>query len=158
MAEIGPTRGDELTRGNARRTCLQGSDRIGNREDVLERRVPSGPVADEDDVVVRVDDAGNDGPAFEVHDRQTAAAPNNVVADRGNPAVADENLRHDLAGAVHRVDPPVDETEIACIVGRRLSFQPDGARPLRQPDGRGGAADELSDVKGLADSWPRHVF
>jgi hypothetical protein len=111
---------------------------------VLERRVPSGPVADEDDVIVGVDDAGNDGPAFEVHDRQAAAAPNNVVANRDNPAVANENLRHDLAGAVHRMDPPVDEAEFACIVGRRLSVQPDRARQLSQPDGRSGAADELS--------------
>src|SRR5262245_25159000 len=97
---------------------------------MLERCVPPGPVADQDDVVVGIDDAGNDGSAFEVANRQPAAASNDVVADRGDPAIADENLRDDLAGAIHRMDPAVDETEITWTVGRCLSVQPDGAGPL----------------------------
>ena len=101
--------GDELTRGHARRTRLQRRDRIGNREDVLERRVPPGPVADEHDVIVRVDEAGNDRPAFEVHDGESSAAPNDVVADGGKAAVPNEDLGDDATGAIHRVDAPVDE-------------------------------------------------
>ena len=85
--------------GTPVRARLQRRDRVGNREDVLERRVPPGPVADEDDVVVGVDDAGDDGPAAKVHDAQTAAAPDDVVADGGKAAVADQHLRDDAARA-----------------------------------------------------------
>jgi hypothetical protein len=91
---------------------------------------------------VGIDEAGNDGSAFEVHNRQSATSPNDVVADRGDPAIADEHLRHDLARAVHRVKPPVDEAEITCTVGRRLSIQRDRARPPRKRESCGGGADD----------------
>ena len=57
--EIGPTVRDELACRNVVGARFQRRDRVGNREDVLERRVPAGPVADEDDVVVGVDDSGD---------------------------------------------------------------------------------------------------
>jgi hypothetical protein len=106
--------------------------------------VPSGPVPDKDDVIVGIDDAGNDGSAFEVHNRQSATAPNDVIADCRNPAVADEHLRYHLAGAIHCVDLPVDETEISCTVGRALSVQPDGAGPPCHAKGQAGSTDESS--------------
>src|SRR5439155_15450409 len=83
---------------------------VGDREHVLERRVPSGPVADEDDVVVGVDDAGDDGLAFEVNTPRSAGG--HVVADGGEAAALDQQLRHDAAGGVHRVDAAVDEQEV----------------------------------------------
>ena len=47
---------DELSCRDTRAASLQLRHRVGNGEHVLERRVPPGPVADEDDVVVGVDD------------------------------------------------------------------------------------------------------
>ena len=53
------------SRGTSAAARLQFRNRIGNREDVLERRVPSRTVANQDNVVVRIDDAGNDRSSAE---------------------------------------------------------------------------------------------
>ena len=75
-------------RGTLRAARLQRRDRVGNREDVLERRVPPGPVADQHDVVVRVDDAGDDRSSPEVDDRGRCPASTTLL-----PTAAKRPLR-----------------------------------------------------------------
>ena len=62
IAEIGPMVVDELVDGHAGRVQLRDvravfGERLRDHEDVLHADVPTRPVADEHDVVVRVDDA-----------------------------------------------------------------------------------------------------
>jgi hypothetical protein len=97
-----------------------------------------------------INDPRNDGPPFEIDDRQASAAPDDVVADRGEAAISDQHLRDDAAGAIHGVDPAIHEAEIARLVAARLRVQPDGGRDRREPDRRGRAADELPSRKSAA--------
>jgi hypothetical protein len=78
--------------------------------------VPPGAIADEDNVIVRVDDARDQRPAPQV-DNPGALSPD-VVADRGKTAVANEGLRHDPVVRIHSVDPAVAKGEIGA--GHRL--------------------------------------
>ena len=132
FAAIGPTVVTNSPARNVRRTRLQRRDRFGNREDVFERRVPAGPVADEDDVVVGVDDAGNDGPALEV-DPLRAAAPDAVAGLREAPAPS-RAPRDDAAACVHRVDSAVDEQDVLRLC--------DEIRYVERAEGKGARAAE----------------
>ena len=90
---MGPTVVMNSPAGTSALRAFSCGDRIRNREDVLERRVPSGPVADKHDVVVRVDNAGNDRLPHQI-DRLTLSR-RDVIADCGEAAVADQHLRDD---------------------------------------------------------------
>src|SRR5688572_23476522 len=110
---------------------------------------------------MRVDDAGNHGPALEIDHRQSATAPHHGIADRGETAVADKNLRYDAAGAIHRVDASVDEADIARTACLALSVQPQSGSKRHSGDGGRSAADELPARKAAAsvghDREPRVV-
>jgi len=82
---------DEFVARDARRALLQRRNCVGNREHVLQGRMPSGPVADEHDVVVRVDETGNDRLALQIDAPDAARLRGHAVADRGEPAIANQH-------------------------------------------------------------------
>src|SRR4029453_17471734 len=106
--------------------------------------MPSGAISHQDNVVVRIDDAGNHGPAFEVHDLQSACRE--VAADRGESPVADDHLRDDPIGRVHRMDAAVDEREIGGSRRTLARLCPKRWSPNRVNGGDAGsdAMEELS--------------
>jgi hypothetical protein len=73
--------------------------------------VPTGPGSNEDDVVVRVDEAWDGGSAFEV-DAPDAVRLSDIVSHRGEAAALDQSLRDDAIVRIHRMDFGVDQKEI----------------------------------------------
>src|SRR5262249_23998429 len=104
--------GDEFTSRNFGAARLQLCNRVGNREDVFERRVPSGPVADEDDVIVRIDNPWDNRLAHKVDPLDIGCLAEDVIAHCREAAVADQGLRHDTVARVLRVDSTVDESHV----------------------------------------------
>src|SRR5437899_12885154 len=76
---------------------------------MLERRVPTWPVAHEYVVVVRVDQTRDDRAALQIQPARTASGQ--AVPNRGKPSVLDHRLRGDAVGGVHRMDLAVDEQQ-----------------------------------------------
>ncbi len=106
-------RGDPCTVGDVLGPLGVGLLDVFDGVGVLERRVMAGPVPHQDDVVVVVDDPGDDGAPLEV-DRlgvPAVAATVPALADGGEPAVLDEHGRDHPVAAVHRVDAAVDEAD-----------------------------------------------
>ena len=83
--------------------------------------MPSRTVSDQDDVVVRVDEAGNHSPALDVDTPDVASRQGDVVTHGGEAAVLNQYLRDDAIGRVHRMDLSIDQSQIpgACrSIGR----------------------------------------
>src|SRR5204863_194519 len=78
---------DEFAAGNAGRASFQDGDGVRDGEDVLQRSIPARTIADQNNVVVRVDDAGDYGLSLEIDGSD--ALRRNRVANRGDAAVAD---------------------------------------------------------------------
>jgi hypothetical protein len=79
--------------------------------------MPSRPVPDEHDVIVRVDEAGECCSAFEVDPPDVSPRHANAVAYRRKPAVLDQHLRDDPIIRVHRMDLAVHQEK---VLPRRL--------------------------------------
>jgi len=137
---------------------LQNCDRVWNREDVFERRVPSGPIADEHNVVVGIDDAGDHGFPLQVKTPHVCSLDGEVVTHSSETAVLDQCLRGDAVTGVHRVDPAVDYEKVRGarrICRRRLREQ---FRAGKSAEGqRAGLAEELSAQQSVCRLLFRHA-
>ena len=122
-------RGDELARRDLGAPRLHLRDHVGDREDVLERDVPAGPVADEDDVVVRVDDPRDHRAPLQVQ-HLVGRMPVDAVADLEEAAILDQDLLHHSAGAVHRVDLALRQDEAFELAVRVVRVRPRRGRRL----------------------------
>ena len=86
--------------------------------------MPSGPVPDQHDVVMRVDQAGNHGLSLQV-DAPDASRHGDVVAHSGEAAVLDQRLRDHAIGRVHRMDLAVHQDQVLMRAAAvRSSFAP----------------------------------
>ena len=135
-------RRDEFALRDLSRASFQRGDRVRNCEDVLERSVPSGPVADENDVVMGIDDSRDNRLPHQVHGSDIASPGGDVVADCSEAAVADQRLRDDAVVRVHCVDPAVDESQVPAISGCLPLLRRQRAQPAAETQ-RGTADEEL---------------
>ena len=118
-------RRDELAGRNRLRARLDGRLHVGDRRRRFESGVVSRPDAEQHDVVVVVDQAGNGGAAAQVDDLGARAQPPAAAADAGNDAVLNRHLGDDRVLRVHGGDLAVHEPEVA------RSGAAGGARCLR---------------------------
>ena len=107
-------RGDEPSGRDGLRARLDRRLHLGNRRRRLERRVIAGPDPEQDDVIVVVDEAGNDGAAAQIDFARAGAEPLPAArADGGEPAVLNRDLADRGPARVHRDDPAVGQSQIA---------------------------------------------
>jgi len=99
---------DELIAGNVRASCLQFRYRVGNRKDMFEWRMPAGSIADKNNVIVRIDDAGDHRLPLQVHGPNVGRR-GGCIPHFSKSAIANDNLGNDAVGCIHRMDPAVDE-------------------------------------------------
>ncbi len=143
-------RGDELAGRHASRAVAEGPLDVGDGIGVLQRRVPPGPVAHQDDVVVVVDDARDGGAAAQV-DRPGAVGHAllrlaEAVAGVRDAAVVDGQHADDAPAAVHRVDLSIVEDQGALGVVPAAAVRAGRCRSGDRAD-RGRGADDCSGLE-----------
>ena len=131
-------RGDELAGRHGLRARLQRGLHVGDGRRGFEPRVVTRPDAEQDDVVVVVDQAGNGGPAAQVDRLRARAQPAAALADGDERAVLDRHFRDDRVARVHGDDLAVHQPEIAragaAILGGRGRAHASGPSPRRGDD------------------------
>ena len=121
--------------------------------------MPARPVSDEDDVVVRVDNAGNYRLPLEVNAPDITSRHGDVVTHGGEAAVLDQQLRDNPIVRVHRVDLTVHEDKV-CDCACRYRGLPlcEQFRATQSPQGkRAKPAEELPAPKSLGNIFFGHV-
>src|SRR6185295_2822427 len=108
----GTDRGNHFASRDTGTAGLQCRNRVGDGEDVFERRAPAGTVSDKDNVVVRVNDAWDDGFPLEIDSPDVGTLRHNAVADGNKSAIANQHLRDNAVARIHRMDTAVDESEV----------------------------------------------
>jgi hypothetical protein len=91
---------------------------------------------------VGVDDPGNHRAALKIR-RSDVGGYCNVVSDRGESSIADQHLRHDPIGSIHRVNSAVDECLVFGEGERLLGLSQAAAKATAQPQ-RSRGPKELS--------------
>ncbi len=108
---------------------------LGDRGCVLQPRVVPGTVAEQDDVVVVVDQAGDHRAALHVD--HPGAGPDLGVGDE--PSLADARRGYHRVMGVHGVDAAVHDPEVACsgaTGGGSLGLRRQGGHPQRRGPGQ----------------------
>ena len=115
-------RRDEPARGHRLRPGPDQRLHVRNRACGLEPRVVSRSQAEQHDVIVVVDQAGNGGAALQVNNPGARAQASAALADAGDDPVLNRHLGDDGVLRVHRRDLAVDESDVPrarTVRGRR---------------------------------------
>src|SRR5581483_2174543 len=106
--------GDELPGGNGLGLGLEHGLNVGDGRRGLQADIVAGAHAEQHDVIVIIDQAGNGGTAAKVDGpRARTCAGIAVFADRGELSVLDDRLGYDSVLLVQRVDLAVGQAKIA---------------------------------------------
>jgi hypothetical protein len=129
---------------------------VGNRRRVLERRVVAGADAEQDDVIVVVDEPGDDRASVQVDGACAGAEalPAAARAHRREAPVLDRHLAHGAAAGVHRDDVAVDQAQVAGAgAGRRgaLAGQGGGEEQRAGEHSESGRREECGKASGHGD-------
>jgi len=112
-------RRDEAAGGNRLRARSDDRLHVRDRRRGFEARVVAGPQAEQDDVVVVVDEAGHDRPALEIDRPRAWAERAAALAHRREHAALNRYFGRGRVLRVHRLELAVDEAEVARAVAAR---------------------------------------